>query len=247
MRTSVICSTQEITTLPTSTPLEGTPKRYRFVLFLNTILNHIPFFYLVVPGSIVDHAEELFVSFSRCFWLVVVGEGQIIGSPPDIKTLDDAVKSFTVRSVSRRMINPAFTLSVLKDDKFDGFCSSIFPSDRTLFLKYKQKSVWNILAKSDNGYLRKWFDFMDNEENDHVVDNVLTSLAHILGCLQCFPQFEVPTPTKGGVLLRKNESGGTVFHTNAKTYRCVRIIPNKGRQGLSGPRAQRTFPTWTCN
>ncbi len=49
VRTSVICSTQEITTLPTSTPLEGTPKRYRFVLFLNTILNHIPFFYLGRP------------------------------------------------------------------------------------------------------------------------------------------------------------------------------------------------------
>ncbi len=66
-------------------PFGRDAKEVQVRAFLEHNFEPYTFFYLVVPGSIVDHAEELFVSFSRCFWLVVVGEGQIIGAPPTSK------------------------------------------------------------------------------------------------------------------------------------------------------------------
>lgn len=187
-------------------------------------------------------AIELFMRFSREYW-VTIREEFLVGGYPEVKTLEEALSSWSVEEIESRMRSVTFeAVRAYWTGLAKGRLENTFEERLGIFFppadhRVNEKSSWKILW--EYGYIGRYHvEWKKLGAEGRVRLNV--GLKRLLGHVQCLPAAARCTEGTTGYMWSYNESkDGVKVLTNPKYYRIRGIGKEEKGKGIGRIMASR--------
>jgi hypothetical protein len=177
-------------------------------------------------------ASTLFIQFTVEIWMSLLPNVFSVEEPPHPDSVEDAMETWTLRSLQETLVNPVFVasnhnlegpISGQRSKSFRDMFKVFFPPPGT---KFHPSSVW--LPFVNAGYIQDYFDDLE-KLSDERKGHLHQALYAIFDKLQCLP-FAIRCSEKHAGKIWDVNKGSIRFTTNPLYYRLQRIgPPNRAR------------------